>query len=70
MYSFENYGINESFKALGMIQALDMLDASPGWDMKEPTTRDILLQFFNEDELKELRYSEYSWTSKWACAHY
>ena len=60
MYSYENYGINESFKALGMIQALDMLDASPGWDMKEPTTRDILLQFFNEDELKELRYSEYS----------
>ena len=47
-------------QALGMIQALDMLDASPGWDMNEPITKDILLQFFNEAELAELRYSEYS----------
>lgn len=43
-----------------MIQALDMLDASPVWDMNEPITKDILLQFFNEAELAELRYSEYS----------
>ena len=43
-----------------MIQALDMLDGSPGWDMDEPITKEILLQFFNEAELAELRYPEYS----------
>lgn len=48
-----------------MIHALDMLDASPGWDINERITKDILLQFFNEADLEALRYPEYAWTSKW-----
>ena len=43
-----------------MIHALDMLDASPGWDINERITKDILLQFFNEADLEALRYQEYA----------